>query len=107
MQVPRLLSLLRRRRRRVQARDVLRHFAANGDQERLTREASYIHASTRLSGDGNEPGAWADALVRAAEKIESDRRDAARYALIVATPTDEDREWAEAGERAAAEHWHD
>jgi hypothetical protein len=73
--------------------EVLRRFPANGDQERLTREASYLHARTRRSGDGDEPGAWADALVRAAEKIESDRSDAACYAVIAATPTDEDREW--------------
>lgn len=98
MQVPRLLSMLRRRRRRIQAREVLRRFAANGDQERLTREASYLHARTRRSGDGDEPGAWADALVRAAEKIESDRRYAARYAAIAASPTDDDREWVEADE---------
>ena len=105
MRVLRLLYLLRRRQRRAQARNVLRRFAASGDQERLAREASYIRARARRSGDGDEPEAWADALIRAAEKIESDRRDAARYALIAATPTDEDREWVEAAERAAADHW--
>jgi hypothetical protein len=106
VRVPRL-HLLRHRRRRLQARDVLRHFAANGDQERLTREATHIYARAQRSGDADHPGAWADALIRAAERIESDRRYAARYAAIAATPTDEEREWVEAGEQAAAEHWHD
>jgi hypothetical protein len=104
MRVPGL-HLLRHRRRLAHARDVLRRFASAGDEERLTREASYIYAGAHRSGDGDQAGAWADALIRAAEKIESDRRDAARYAVIAATPTDEDREWAEAGERAAADQW--
>ena len=106
MRVPGL-HLLRRRRRLAHACDVLRRFAAAGDEERLTREASYIYAGARRSGDGDEPGAWTDALIRAAERIESDRRWAARYAAIAATPTEEDRKWMEAGERAAAECWRD
>lgn len=94
MRVPGL-HLLKRRRRLADARDVLRRFAEAGDEERLTREASYIYASARRSGDGDQPGTWADALIRAAERIESDRRYAARYAAIAATPTQEDREWIE------------
>jgi hypothetical protein len=98
------LHLLRHRRRLAQARDVLRRFEADGDQERLTRQASYIYLGAHRSNDG-DGRTWADALIQAAEKIESDRRDAARYAVIAATPTDEDREWAEAAERAAGDLW--
>jgi hypothetical protein len=97
--------LLRHRRRLAQARDVLHRFEADGDQERLTREASYIYAITHGPGNHDQPRAWADALIEAAEKIESDRRYAARYAAIAATPTEDDCEWVEAGERAAGEHW--
>ena len=104
MRVPGL-HLLRHRRRLAQARDVLRRFSADGDQERLTRQASYIYLGAHRSNDGDERTAWADALIQAAEKIESDRRDAARYAVIAATPTVEDREWAEAAERAAGDLW--
>lgn len=99
------LYMLRHRRRLSHAREVLRALATDTDQERLTREASYIYLASRRQDDGDVLRAWTDALVRAAEKIESDRRDAARYAVIAATPTDEDREWAEAGERAAADQW--
>jgi hypothetical protein len=100
-----VLYFLRRRRRLDHAREVLQGLASGSDQERLTREASYIYLAARRRDDGDVLRGWMDALLQAAEKIESDRRDAARYAVIAATPTDEDREWIEAAERAAADQW--
>jgi hypothetical protein len=102
-------QLVRQRDRLGHARNVLQTVP---NHEAIMREAQ-IGYMLRMDEFSHVPNrselvrAWTAVLIEAAEKVESDRRDQALYAVVAANPTDEDREWGAAATRVAGQHWDD
>ncbi len=101
---------VRERERLNRVRAVLHAIARPEDHEAVLREAERVylrhkHAFEDAPSSSHLLRAWTNVLLEATEKVERDRRDAALYAAVAASPSREDREWADGAACTAGMRW--